>query len=119
MFRMLTWTSGTFELEPPDEKSVLEEIQESTEGLLMEGMRQLDEMNRISHDLLPRDAALGLPSPLVAPLKDLQPPELDALQLVLNHVTVQAILDRSPRTDLETAESILKLMQKEYLVARK
>ena len=41
---MLTWATGTFELEPPDEKSVLEEIQESTEALLMEGMRQLDEV---------------------------------------------------------------------------
>jgi pSer/pThr/pTyr-binding forkhead associated (FHA) protein len=119
MFRMLTWTSGTFELEPPDEKSVLEEIQESTEGLLMEGMRQLDEMNRIASDLPPRDAAIGLPSPLVAPLKELQPGELDTLQLVLNHGTMQAILDRSPRTDLETAESLLKLLQKEYIVARK
>jgi pSer/pThr/pTyr-binding forkhead associated (FHA) protein len=119
MFRMLTWTSGTFELEPPDEKSVLEEIQESTEGLLMEGMRQLDEMNRIAGELPPRSSALGLPSPLVAPLKELQPPELDTLQLVLNHGTLQAVLDRSPRTDLETAESVLKLLQKDYLVARK
>ena len=119
MFRMLTWVSGTFELEPPDEKSVLEEIQESTEGLLMEGMRQLDEMNRIAHDLPSRDAALGLPTPLTPALKELQPPELDTLQLVLNHGTMQAILDRSPRTDLETAESLLKLIQKDYVVARK
>jgi pSer/pThr/pTyr-binding forkhead associated (FHA) protein len=119
MFRMLTWTSGTFELEPPDEKSVLEEIQESTEGLLMEGMRQLDEMNRIASDLPPREAAIGLPQPLVALLKELQPSELDTLQLVLNHGTMQAILDRSPRTDLETAESLLKLLQKDYIVARK
>jgi hypothetical protein len=119
MFRMLTWVSGTFELEPPDEKSVLEEIQESTEGLLMEGMRQLDEMNRIAPELPARDAAVGLPSPLVAPLKDLQPLELDTLQLVLNHGTLQAVLDRSPRTDLETAESLIKLLQKDYIVARK
>ena len=54
IFRMLTWATGTFELEPPDEKSVLEEIQESTEALLMEGMRQLDEFNRIEPELPPR-----------------------------------------------------------------
>ena len=37
MFRMLRWTQGFFELDPPDERTVLEEIQDSTEGLLMEG----------------------------------------------------------------------------------
>jgi hypothetical protein len=98
---------------------VLEEIQESTEGLLMEGMRQLDEMNRISGDLPPRDAALGLAAPLQAPLKDLAATELETLQLVINHGQMQLVLDRSGRTDLETAESLLKLLQKDYIVARK
>src|SRR5262249_14042566 len=37
VYRLLTWQSGTFELEPPDERDVLEEIKESTEALLMEG----------------------------------------------------------------------------------
>src|SRR5260370_5234218 len=40
-FRVLTWEKGTFELEAPDEQSVLEDIQPSTEALLMEDMRQL------------------------------------------------------------------------------
>jgi pSer/pThr/pTyr-binding forkhead associated (FHA) protein len=117
-FRMLTWTTGTFELEPPDEKSVLEEIQESTEGLLMEGMRQLDEFNRISSELPARDQALGLPALLVPALKDLTPVELDVLQLVLNYGQMQAVLDHSPRTDLETGQTLLTLLKKEYVVSR-
>ena len=44
IYRMLTWETGTFELEPSVELQVMEEIKESTEGLLMEGMRQLDEL---------------------------------------------------------------------------
>jgi hypothetical protein len=118
-FRMLTWATGTFELEAPDDKSVLEELQESTEALLMEGMRQLDEYRRIEPDLPSREQILGLPSPLQAPLKELTPGELDTLQLVLNFGQMQTVLDRSPRTDLETAETLLKLLQKEYVVARK
>ncbi len=117
-FRMLTWTTGTFELEPPDEKSVLEEIQESTEALLMEGMRQLDEYNRILSDLPAREDALGLPSPLQPALKDLQPAELDTLQLVINYGQFQAVLDRSPRTDLETAQTLLSLIQRDYVTVR-
>ena len=117
-FRMLTWTTGTFELEPPDEKSVLEEIQESTEALLMEGMRQLDEYNRILPDLPAREDPLGLPNPLQPALKELQPAELDTLQLVINYGQFQAVLDRSPRTDLETAQMLLTLIQKDYVTVR-
>jgi pSer/pThr/pTyr-binding forkhead associated (FHA) protein len=117
-FRLLTWTTGTFELEAPDEKSVLEEIQESTEALLMEGMRQLDEFRRIEGELPSRDQALGLSSPLQAPLRELQAPDLDVLQLVINYGQMQAVLDRSPKTDLETAQALLSLLQKEYITAR-
>jgi len=115
MFRLLTWATGTFELEAPDEKSVLEEIQESTEALLMEGMRQLDEFRRIEPELPQRDQSLGLAVPMGPPLRDLSPPDLDVLQLVLNYGQMQAVLDRSPRTDLETAQALLTLIQKEYL----
>jgi hypothetical protein len=115
---MLTWATGTFELEPPDEKSVLVEIQESTEALLMEGMGQLDEMHRIASELPPRDQPLGLHIPLQPALKELQPAELDTLQLVINFGQLQMVLDRSPRSDLETAQSVLALIQKDYVVAR-
>lgn len=117
-FRMLTWATGTFELEPPDEKSVLEEIQESTEALLMEGMRQLDEYHRIEPDLPQREDPLGLANPLQPPLRELQPAELDTLQLVINYGQFQAVLDRSPRTDLETATTLLTLIQKDYVTVR-
>jgi hypothetical protein len=118
MFRILTWTSGSFELEPPDEKAVLEEIEESTEAMLMEAMRQLDEMRRIEPELPGPRVVIALASPLHAALKDLQPPELDVLQLVHNFGRMPAILDHSPKTDLETATLVLALMQREYLTTR-
>jgi pSer/pThr/pTyr-binding forkhead associated (FHA) protein len=117
-FRMLTWATGTFELEPPDEKSVLEEIQESTEALLMEGMRQLDEFRRIEPELPARNGPLGVAVPLTPALRDLQPNDLDVLQLVINHGHMGAVLDRSPRTDLETAQALLGLIQKGYVATQ-
>jgi hypothetical protein len=118
LFRMLTWLSGTFELEPPDEKAVLEEITETTEALLMEGMRHLDEVRRLEAELPPRDAQLVLAQPLSPQLRDLTPVDLDVLQLMINHGMIQAALDRSPHTDLDTLMSLQTLVAKEYLLMR-
>jgi hypothetical protein len=80
MFRMLTWDKGLFELEPPDDRTVMEEIQDSTEGLLMEGMRQLDEFRELSAKLPPFEAIVSIPRPLEQRLRELKPQELDLMQ---------------------------------------
>ncbi len=118
IYRMLTWSSGSFELEPPDDKEVLDELHDSTESLLMEGMRQLDEVKRIESDLPPRNALLSLATPLMTPLRDLSPAELDVLQLAVNNGRVATVLDRSAGTDLDTFEALRKLIAREYLVVR-
>src|ERR1700761_4860129 len=69
IYRMLTWATGTFELEPNVELQVMEEIQESTEGLLMEGVRQLDEFRNLQRNLPP----LGSPGAVAAPLPGTPP----------------------------------------------
>lgn len=114
MYRLLTWERGQFELLPPDEREFGEEIEASTEGVLMEGMRQLDETRRIL-SLLPRGGRYTLAQPLVPPLKDLAERELTVLQLMWNVGRVDALLDRTRLTDLEAFESVLKLVQKGYL----
>lgn len=116
IFRMLTWVAGTFELEPGGEIRVMEEIQESTEGILMEGMRQLDEIRQLEEKLPPYHSALAVPTPLAGKLRDLSPQELDIFQLVLDHGQVQAVLDYYYGTDLEAAQSLLGLMQREFIV---
>ena len=62
LFRMLGWNQGLFELEPPDERAVDNEMQDSIEGLLMEGMRQLDEFRVITGEL-PAANAPGVGGP--------------------------------------------------------
>jgi len=117
IFRMLGWTTGFFELEPPDERAVLEEIRDSTEALLMEGMRQLDEFKEIAPALPPLEAGLTVPRPLSARLRDLSPEELDLFQQALSCDTVQALFDLSKMTDLEVAQQLKLLVEKGYLVA--
>ena len=46
-YRVLVWDTGTFDLLPKVEREFPTEITGSIEGLLMEGMRQLDEMRRL------------------------------------------------------------------------
>jgi hypothetical protein len=118
LFRLLAWQTGSFELEPPDERDVLEEIRESAEALLMEGMRQLDELNNIKTRLPDDGATLELPRPLEAPLSGLAPAELETLQQAWNAGSLRALLDRSKLSDLETATALLKLIQEGYLSAR-
>ncbi len=116
MFRMLTWNQGLFELEPPDERRVMEELQDSTEALLMEGMRQLDEFKELSPKLPPLAAEVSVPTPLGPRLRDLSPDYLDVIQIALGGATVQAILDQSRQTDLDTATAMLSLLERGYLV---
>ena len=116
VYRMLTWSEGTFELEPPVEMQVMEEISESTEALLMEGMRQLDELNNLDRALPSSDSALAVPTPLAGKLRELSPPELDVFQLVLDHGHVQAVLDHYEGSDLDAAQHLVSLMRREFIV---
>jgi len=63
IYRMMVWESGNFELQPPDDKEFLEELDEPTEGLLMEAMRQLDEIRRLE-GVPPRSAKLSIANPI-------------------------------------------------------
>src|ERR1043165_7587205 len=114
--RMLAGLSGTFELEPSVELQVMEEIQESTEGLLMEGVRQLDEFRNLQKQLPPLTSALAVPTPLAGKLRQLSPSELDTFQLVLDHGQLQRVLDSFPGTDLDAAQNIISLMKREFVV---
>jgi pSer/pThr/pTyr-binding forkhead associated (FHA) protein len=117
MFRMLTWNKGLFDLEPPDDRTVIEEMQESIEALLMEGMRQLDELKELSGKLPPFEAMVAVPIPLGPLLRELKPGELDLIQSALGgEATVQQLIDQSPQTDLDAAQSILSLLERGYLV---
>jgi hypothetical protein len=115
IYRLLTWESGTFELDPPDDREFAEELNLSTEAILMEGIRQLDELRRLQPDLPPLSAHLTMPSPLIPPLRDLSPNELDVLQLGFNWGHLETVLNRAKSTDLETCETLVKLLQKQYL----
>jgi hypothetical protein len=116
IYRMLTWSTGTFELEPSVEMQVMEEVQESTEALLMEGVRQLDEFKQLERHLPAPSSPLAVPTPLAGKLRELSPEELDVFQLVLDHGQMQAVLDHFPGSDLDAAQNLVNLMKREFVV---
>ena len=54
---------------------------------------------------------------LDAPLRDLSPEELDILQVVVNHGRMVDVMDRSPLPDLETCQTVVKLVKARYILA--
>jgi len=116
-YRMLGWTHGTFELEPADDTSVTGEIELAVHELLMEGLRQMDEYNHLSSGLPDVESRLGMPHPLLPPLRELTPIELDIFQIAYNDPTFAGILNKSPASDLDTARAVLRLVSGGYLKA--
>jgi pSer/pThr/pTyr-binding forkhead associated (FHA) protein len=114
-YRMLTWEQGTFDLDPPDERTFPEEVDLTVAEILMEGMRQLDEFNRLKDALPPLQARLTVAQPLVPPLRDLSPDEIDVLQMVHNYGSFGAVLNKSQATDLQTATILQKLLKAQYI----
>jgi pSer/pThr/pTyr-binding forkhead associated (FHA) protein len=114
-YRIITWEHGSFELTPPDGREFMIELEESTEALLMDGLRQLDELRRLGADLPPRNARLSLAQPLVPMLRDLSREDLDLLQLVHNHGTVAAVMDLAEASDLDAATALVSLLKREYV----
>jgi pSer/pThr/pTyr-binding forkhead associated (FHA) protein len=115
LYRMVGWTQGGFEFVPHDGElpQMPNELQETTEVLIMEAMQQQDEL---AHGTLPAPtSAIGVATPLTPRLRDLTPEEMDLVQLVHNYGVVQAVLDRGEGSDLEVALMLASLLQRGYL----
>lgn len=114
-YRMLTWSSGGFALQGATDEVFEQPMAESTEALLMEGVRQLDELKHLEPELPKSDDILVLQLPILPPLRSLTPELLDTLQLVHNLGQVEAILDQSAASDLDTCEELLYLIRHRYV----
>ena len=114
-YRILVWREGTFDLLPAEEREFPATIQMSIEGLLMEGMRQLDEMHRLGDELPALSSIVQLPVPMGPKLSEATPEELEVIQLAHNFSTVSALMNHSGKPDVEVAEVLVALLKKGYL----
>jgi len=113
--RMFAWTEGAFDLKPLGEHIAPEEFTESTMSLVLEGVRQLDEI-RILEPKLPRHGAhLHAAEPLPGNLRDLATEEIQLFQLVLHHGLLEAVIDNFPGSDFEAYTCLLDLMRRGFV----
>jgi CheY-like chemotaxis protein len=109
VYRMLVWSDGTFEIEfvMPDRQDI---IQLSTQGLLMEGMRRLDEWGRLLEQLPPLTAIFDVDEDSLADRLAEIPDELNGL---LRHFDgkrdLMGVVDSGSLGDLEALTVITKL----------
>lgn len=115
IYRALGWQRGIFEFGPLGDVQVGKEVSSTTVALLMEGMRQLDELTQLRPKIPPPGTRAEVATPLPGMLSDLAPEELTIYQLVLHHKTVQAVIDHYPGPDLEAYANLLNLVRQGYI----
>ncbi|MEQ9320403.1 MAG: FHA domain-containing protein [Polyangiaceae bacterium] len=112
--RALSFENGGFAVRPyraPDQARLDAAIPE----LLVDGLFKLDESTVLRQRLPADNQPLVLARPMVPSMNALDERDLDLLQRAHNLGKVQAILDDSPQTDLETCQRLLALVERGYL----
>jgi CheY-like chemotaxis protein len=116
VYRALIWTTGTFEVDfqPIDREDI---IPTSTQGLLMEGMRRVDEWGRLLEQLPPLSTIFEVDhEQLVERLNEI-PDDLNGiLRLFDGKRALLDVIDDSPFEDLSTLSTITKLFFEGLLV---
>ena len=116
--RMVAWDHGTFQLDAYDETTTFAEtFKESTESLLIEALRQCDEMRRLLPMLPPPETRFRLKVPLAPKLSSLKSAEIETLQLAINGACLKDAIEQSPGTDHEAMQAVHKLLKEGFLVA--
>lgn len=114
--RMMTWTTGNFILDVLDENLKFDQpFTENTESVLIEALRQVDEIRRIQKELPPGDTKLNVCIPMVPRLSELSKSELDTMQAIMNFDTYQMVLDKDPRPDHSVVMDVHKLLREGYV----
>jgi DNA-binding response OmpR family regulator len=109
IYRVLVWKDADFEVEF-DEPANEDVIGGSTQAVLMEGMRRVDEWGRVSEELPPLETVLVLDDELLTARLSSIPDELNGiLRLFDGRRSILEIVDESPFEDISTLTTIAKL----------
>ncbi len=118
VYRALIWSVGTFEVQfkPVTNEDI---IPTSTQGLLMEGMRRVNEWGRLLEQSPPLETVFEIDrDQLIERLNEI-PDELNGiLRLLDGRRTLLQVVDESPFEDLSTLSTITKLYFEGLLVIR-
>lgn len=103
LFRLFDWTSGQFELRPGPDETGAKPVAHSTDALLMEVARHMDEMKRLRGALPDRFA------PGTAPAEQLDEDDRELLDLATSLGELDAVLDATPLPDVIAVQRLAAL----------
>lgn len=109
IYRTLIWQTGRFQVEftHVDNEEV---VMSTTQALLMEGMRRVDEVNRLTEQLPPMSEVLHVDQDAFMERLNEIPDELNGIvRLIDGTRTLLDIIDESPFDDLSTLSVLSKL----------
>ncbi len=112
LFRLLQWKEGTFSF-VPEESAQPGDIHKSVEELLLEGLRQGDELPALRVALPSPETALVLTSAADQLLGEQHPVTAEVIAVCRpGPVTVAEVLDRSRATDFSAAQALVTLLRR-------
>ena len=117
-FRLLARPGGQFSFQAgpgpvPDAGRITRRLEE----LLLEGMRQADELSRIEGVLPPLEAVLSLSSPGAPIPRGLQPVTEEVMRLLVVPRRFAELLDLATASDLEAARAAVALLEQGHAIA--
>lgn len=110
-YRLLTWEEGTFTFTPGD-PDIAALIDAPTDHLIMEGLRQCDEMQALAGTLPAADARLTLRIPRERLPQGLRPATQEILLRLEYYPRVGDLLDHSALPDFEALQVLKVLLEK-------
>jgi DNA-binding response OmpR family regulator len=118
IYRFLVWSEGQFELDFRDVRRD-DKISVSTQGLLMEGMRRLDEWGRLQEQLPSMGTVFDVShEELSLRLAEIPDEINDVLRLFDGRRSLADVLDASNGDDLATLSAISKLYFEGFILPR-
>ncbi|MFT3927309.1 MAG: DUF4388 domain-containing protein [Myxococcales bacterium] len=118
IYRFLLWNEGEFELDFRDVRRE-DKLGVSTQGLLMEGMRRLDEWSRLQEQLPSLGTVFDVSHDELSHRLSEIPDEInEVLKLFDGRRTLAQVLDESRGDDLANLNSINKLYFEGFLIVR-
>jgi CheY-like chemotaxis protein len=116
VYRLLTWSEGDFEVVFRTVRR-REVIQTSSQGLLMEGMRRLDEWSRLLEQLPPLTHRFEIDTPaLAARLGEIPDDNNKILRLFDGKRNLLEVIDASDFGDLECLQAVSRLFFEDMLI---
>jgi len=118
LFRLLTWDRGSFEFSHGTGE-VAHQIQTPTRNLLLEGMRQVDELARLASQLPPPESHVALRVKTAELPNTIHPLTQEVLLLLEIYGTVREVVDRCSFPDYQVLRTLQTLADRGMVEVRR